>query len=1069
MLPLTVIFVLSGAAGLIYESIWSRYLGLFVGHSAYAQVIVLVIFLGGMSVGAYLAGEISHRRQRPLRDYAYIELVAGLIGLAFHWIYVSVTGFAYDHVFPALAGGAGVPIAKWGISALMILPQSILLGATFPLMSAAAVRLFPSRPGRDLSLLYFGNSFGAAMGVLFAGFVLLRIGGLPGTLLTAAILNLIVFGAALVAEWVLQPESEPVRAEQSAPAPAERPVAAAVEDRQIRKRKRRKERSRSVQTESRPVAGRASQRDQAYIPLTLAYPSPERLGKLGPILLAVAFGTAVASFVYEIAWIRMLSLVLGSATHSFELMLSAFILGLAIGAFLIRSRVDRFRRPVFALGIIQWAMGILALATLPLYLGSFGWMAWFLDTFRNNPSGYEMYVWLRYAICMVIMLPATIFAGMTLPLITRTLMVAGAGEKAIGRVYAVNTLGAIVGVLLAALVLLPVLGLKWLLAAGALTDMAIGLFLLWPALRPRFAVRPAVVYSLVGAGTMFSVVTLATARFDKARLTSGVYRVGSLQLNAPSEILFYRDGRTATVSVRGGARRGWLSLETNGKPDASIPMVRLRGFPAGTRVPMMRDDATQLLLPIVSLAFAPRAQNVAVIGHGSGLSSHILLGSPHVRDLVTIEIEPQMLVGSRFFHPLNRRVFEDPRSTFVIDDAKSYFAAAQRQFDLIMSEPSNPWVSGTSGLFTVEFYERIKRYLAPGGVLGQWMHLYEMNDPMFFSVLAALGKVFPVYEIFVVAPGDVLIVAIDGDALPPPDWDVVHYDGVAADLENLMIPTPETFERLRIAGHTVMNPVVATERVNSDFYPVLDLMAERARFVARRAAFENLTTRWYDLPAVLEGRRLGFSDDTLTAVPEIPRAQGAAFGARLRRALGTPAGRTLDAEGASRSEFMQGLAALQRLQRLADSGDTPADWREWLIAVGTVERNLHFGTVGVNDDRFSDEMIEFAERMNAPPGAVASLRYLKAMRAWDFDTVIEIAPVLAASHIRGDPWLSVDAMREGIVTAYLRRNDPARARAWMEQLTPLGADDDAGYELRTRILRGAIERLEAGSRGAPPR
>src|SRR5438270_8797493 len=179
---LTLVFVVSGAAGLIYESIWSRYLSLLVGHGAYAQIIVLVIFLGGMSVGALVAGERSERLRRPLIWYAGVEAMVGLIGLVFNHVYVDVSDLAYERIFPALAGGWLLIVVKWLLAALLILPQSILLGTTFPLMSAGAIRYARVRAGRMLGLLYFANSLGAAIGVLVAGFILLARVGLPGTL-----------------------------------------------------------------------------------------------------------------------------------------------------------------------------------------------------------------------------------------------------------------------------------------------------------------------------------------------------------------------------------------------------------------------------------------------------------------------------------------------------------------------------------------------------------------------------------------------------------------------------------------------------------------------------------------------------------------------------------------------------------------------------------------------------------------------------------------------------------------------------------------------------------------------
>src|SRR5688572_6056971 len=152
-----------------------------------------------------------------------------------------------------------------------------------------------------------------------------------------------------------------------------------------------------------------------------------------------------------------------------------------------------------------------------------------------------------------------------------------------------------------------------------------------------------------------------------------------------------------------------------------------------------------------------------------------------------------MINASRTFRPANVRVFDDPRSTFVIDDAKSYFASTGRRFDLILSEPSNPWVSGVSGLFTEEFYRRVQRQLAPGGVFGQWLHLYELSDGLATSVLAAIDTVFPSYEVFYTSNTDILIVAANGP-LPAPDWSIVSYPGIARDLHRVVPLLPESFE-----------------------------------------------------------------------------------------------------------------------------------------------------------------------------------------------------------------------------------------------------------------------------------
>ncbi len=440
-------FVLSGAAGLIYESVWARYISLLVGHSAYAQIIVLVIFLGGMAIGSLLTAKWSERIRVPLLWYALAEGVIGLIALQFHDLFVAVTRTAYEHWLPSLAPGLASTAAMWSISAALILPQSILLGATFPLMTAGAIRYRPGRAGAWLGVLYFANSFGAAIGALVEGFVLIGAFGLAGTLRTAALLN------GLVAAGILIAFVRPAWAFGQAPGV--------------------------------PSSDAKSTNGATNTPVPAAE-HIARLPHLRTVLLGVSFATAFSSFFYEIAWTRMLSLVHGSATHSFELMLSAFVLGLALGALWISRRADRLVDPIATLARLQWAMGLAAVATLPLYVLSFDWTAALLTTLQTTDGAYREYSLVRYGITLVIMLPATFCAGTTLPLITRTLLATGGGERSIGAVYGVNTIGSIVGAGIAALVLVPMIGLKWVLISGGLIDITVGaaLFALRDGSRP---------------------------------------------------------------------------------------------------------------------------------------------------------------------------------------------------------------------------------------------------------------------------------------------------------------------------------------------------------------------------------------------------------------------------------------------------------------------------------------------------------------------------------------------------------------------------------------------------------
>ncbi len=1013
------LFTISGAAGLMYESIWSRYLGLFVGHSAYAQIIVLVIFLGGMSVGAWVVGRRSAELRDPLRLYALVELGAGALGALFHPLFLAVTGAAYSTLLPALPPGPAIVVAKWVVAALLILPQSVLLGATFPLMSAGAIRRMPDAPGRTLALLYFTNSLGAAAGVLVAGFWLLAAVGLPGTLLVAAGINVAV--AALAYALTLAPSS-------------------AIEPPPLRG-------IRSTESESAPISTRSTPNERA-----------DR--SLATLLLVVAFGTAVASFVYEVAWLRMLSLVVGSATHSFEIMLSVFILGLASGAWWVRARADRLADPVRTLGIVQWIMGSVAIATLPLYLRSYDWMVELLSALDTTAQGYTLFSLARYLLCLTVMLPATFCAGMTLPLITRTLYVLGAGEGAIGRVYAVNTLGSIVGAALAGLVLMPLLGLKWLLVAGALVDVALGFVLL-----VRFGLASERTTTFVVVPATFAMLLAVAIRtpFHPATLTSGVYRYASVTSPDDMRMLFYRDGRTATVSVRQAKNGNTISLATNGKPDASLTVDWVRPSPADTvRRPLAGDQVTQALLPLLTLVHAPAARSAAVIGQGSGMTSHLLLASPALQRLSTIDIEPAMIDGSRQFYPANRRVFDDPRSHFVLDDAKSFFSASDEKFDVIVSEPSNPWVSGVSGLFTNEFYGRVSGWLTPNGIFGQWLHLYEIDDRLVLDVLAALHRNFRAYDIYLVSAGDILVVATNAARVPAPDWRALALPALGADLRRTLPLDSLSLASARLIDRAALAPLLDRWRpVNSDFYPVLDLGAERTRFMrARATGFRDLGTGRFDPVAAMRGWRTPFSAVARSPV-DLPRAKALALGRATRaaweRRAGGSAAHDAGAERGDADETRDALYRRAAFENVLATGRAPVDWMRFTSHTADVLDDVHGGTAGVVDSALYARLFEFLARTGAPNEAVAAVSFLRALEGWDWAAAATAADTLVAAQRRGVRWIAPSLLHDGAVVSALRLGDARRARQLFT--TTFDATGRRPDDLRAVLLPAWIDAL----------
>lgn len=793
------LFALSGFSGLIYETIWARYLGLFLGHAAYAQTLVLVIFMGGMGVGAWLAGRHGHRLRNLLFAYAVVELLIGFCGAAFHPVFVHAMGFAFDDVIPSLTAPWLVQAFQWCFAALLILPQSMLLGATFPLLSAALVRRFPQGSGSNIAMLYFVNSFGAATGSLVAGFAMLAAFGLPGTILSSGLVNV----AVALAAWLV---------------------------------------SRDQAWTSRAAAVRRSETSRHE------EPNARSRRELGPFMPTIALGlaavTGAASLMYEVGWMRMLALVMGASTHAFEIMLSAFIFGLAFGSLWIRRRIDGLRDPVHFLGCVQVLMGVLALGTLFIYGATFYWMSAILGVVTRTDAGYVVFNVASHAIALLVMVPATFCAGMTLPLITQLLLQRGEGEGSIGRVYAANTAGAIAGVVIAVHAVLPLVGLKGVLIVGAAMDIAIGIYILYRLTGARPPVRDPWTSHLrpwlCAAGVMALFAAGAIGELDPNKMASGVFRHGRV-VQSGTDVLFHRDGKTATVDVvRYGA--SLLALRTNGKADASINMDE--------NTARSTDEHTQVLLGALSIGSRPDAKRAAVVGFGSGLSTHVLLASPAIERVTTVEIEPVMIEGAKRFMPRVRRAFEDPRSEIRIEDAKTFFAHAGRKFDLIVSEPSNPWVSGVAGLFSREFYRVARRFLHPHGVFCQWLHTYEIDPTLVATVMSALQESFPHYEIYNTNDVDLLILASDRPIRVDVDR-LLAMPEMAQELATVRLHNAEDLRALRIGSEALLGPMFRSfaTTANSDYFPVLDLAAVRTRFLQTdAAAYDDLARA--DVPVI---------------------------------------------------------------------------------------------------------------------------------------------------------------------------------------------------------------------------
>src|SRR5258708_29952140 len=362
-------------------------------------------------------------------------------------------------------------------------------------------------------------------------------------------------------------------------------------------------------------------------------------------------------------------------------------------------------------------------------------------------------------------------------------------------------------------------GLKGLTGLGALLDVGVGGVLFLGVARRAAGQRA---FAVAWIAALTAVTAFATTHMDLLRMSWGVFRYGFFDDPATSQVRFYRDGKTATIAVVDNRTK--RSIRTNGKSDAAAELDPARAASL--------DEPTMVLAGALPLAIKPDAKRVAVIGLGSGLTTHTLLGSPRIAELDTIEIEPMMVEGARLFDPLNRRAYADPRSRIRIEDAKTFFAAQREPYDVIVSEPSNPWVSGVSTLFSEEFYGRVKRHLRSDGLLVQWVHSYEISTGLVSSIFLALGKHFPDYAIYGGGTGDLFVVASPSGRVPRISSDIFAMPNAAADLARLGYRGVGDLEALRVGGRSPIEPLFLHTGfpANSDFFPLLDPRAPRSRF-----------------------------------------------------------------------------------------------------------------------------------------------------------------------------------------------------------------------------------------------
>lgn len=785
---------LSGVAGLVYQVVWARYLALFLGHTSYAVVAVLVAFMGGLALGNAWIGRWADRVERPLSLYAWLELGVALYAVAFP-AYFELCQDGYLSLARRMAPGSGGLLGlKFGFGFAAILLPTTLMGGTLPVLTRLVTRSLGELRSR-VAGLYFVNSVGAVVGVMIAEYWWIPEHGLDPTVLWAGFLNAVVAILALLMSAGLRMGGREELAEAGVGG-GEEGVGVGEE--------------------------------------------PEERYSAGELRLAVV-AAGVSGFVamlYEVVWTRVLALVLGSSTHAFSIMLMTFIGGLATGAWWV-GRWRRRGRTFDAFGWAEMALaGVLVVTMFTYHLLPYAFVR-LGAMITRMPGHFAVYQGAQLLVCVAVMFLPAFCLGLTLPLVSRvaTSELARTG-RSVGLVFSVNTLGTVLGAAVTGLWLLPWLGLAGTFVLGIALNVLIAVAVLvrrsaW-MFRGILGLGPVLVVGLVMAGTAG-----LGSKWSKS-FSMGLWRVHQpprdlrdyLGMVNEFDLRYHRDGAGSTVAVntwRNPANgRVELGLRVNGKADATT----------------QGDLPTQMLLGHLPLLLRPEAAEVMVVGVGSGITVSSALTHPTVKRVDAVEISPEVCEAARReFGSHNRGALEDPRVSVIIDDAKSFLKTAGRTYDVIVSEPSNPWMAGVAGVFSLEFYETCRASLRPGGLMVQWVHIYESNNEALEMVLATYTAVFPFLTVWQSLPGDLILVGSDR----PLTFDLAamqeRFDvpSVTADLQRADLFRLPVILGLQLVSQFNAPFLVGSDAPkHSDFRPLLEYVAERG-FFAREEADLHVT------------------------------------------------------------------------------------------------------------------------------------------------------------------------------------------------------------------------------------
>ena len=785
-------FFFSGITGLTYQILWVRTIEKVIGGAPFAISIVLAVFMGGLGLGSYLASRWVDRAPSPnrlVKAYGWLEIGIGVFALIIPVLLKSMDGL-YAWVYSQHQGDWLVFNSITCVfCGLVLIVPTVFMGATLPLLcrySITSLHLVGTRTG----LLYGINTFGAAAGAFLTGMIWLPKYGMTGTLWLAVAINGCIGLACLLPSL-----SKPARAS-------------------------------NLPGTSKPT--------QKILP---AQPQPMASTPNLYVFLMIVMVSGFCSMAYEVIWTKLLSLIVGPTTYSFTVVLVTFITGLAIGSVIFGRIADKVSRPEWVLLLMQIVAAISVLLCSHFLGGSQFFFAKLLFTYRDS---FVMQQAMKGMALFAVMLIPTMCLGAAFPLVARLITSSTATiGRSLGIGYLVNTVGCVAGSIAAGFLIIPFVGKEKGLAivvAVQLLSALIGIAccVSLPR-RHRWSLA-----ALVFAGLL---ACLVMPRWNHLHLSSSKYHrldqfvvpilrhgwweaalrgsriLDQVEMHTKQELLYYGEGVGGFTTVLKSPDvygNNVISMANSGKFDASNGV----------------DMKTQVLLAQVPMLFHPNPEFVMVVGLASGITGAEVLHYPTVKRLDILEIGDQVLAGSSFFTNENNRVIEDPRTDLILQDGRAHLTLTDRTYDVVIAEPSNPWMAGMSSLFTEEFFRTVKGRLRPGGIYVQFIHTYEIDWESFTLVTRTFEKVFPGAKMMATHPGqtgaDFLLVGFADNTVGLNVGVARQKTESLRKAHNFRLTDPALFYRLIVTEN--LPKLSVSGPLNTDDRPILEFSSQLALY-----------------------------------------------------------------------------------------------------------------------------------------------------------------------------------------------------------------------------------------------